>query len=216
MSPFKLRRAAVGQITKLPYSLSCIALVVLAGCFSEEAATVGSTAVESTASLSVNGQCTSALGNAISGGFGRLDGTVFALVPAKTHVCNSDSSHLHVQIQSNGAVYDAAVNLDGQSLSLSAPLKAGAWSEGWHGASSLDYVRDLSVHSNLFRPTSETALERELNVGQRVSVFMSPFSHSGGHLIHRGHSGGHDGAIVIDADTSSPKYLLFTFTQLSF
>jgi hypothetical protein len=195
---------------------TCLALAATSVGCTAETAQQGETDVEQSAASALTGTCTASLGNGLLGGFGRLDGTVFALVEPRTKGCPSDSSHLHVQIQSQGSVYDAAVNLDGLSTTVSAPLAAGPWSDGWHRSVSLDYARDLKVHSANFSPTSLKTLESALTVGKHISMFMTPFSHSGGHLVHRGRTGGHDGAMVIDADTNAPKYVLFTFSQLAF
>src|SRR4051794_24097371 len=55
--------------------------------------------------------CTSSFGAALTNTptFGRLDGYLVAIVPpGGGSACNADSSHLHLQVRMNGAVYDVA------------------------------------------------------------------------------------------------------------
>src|SRR5215831_18533401 len=87
--------------------------------------------------------CTSTFGTALSNTptFGRLDGFLVAIVQPGGGGCNADSSHVHLQVRMNGAVYDVAIDVtDGQTgvddvhsatrdIALPGHL---AWAEGWH------------------------------------------------------------------------------------
>src|SRR5882757_3056191 len=55
--------------------------------------------------------CTSTFGNAMTATFGRLDGFLVAIVPPGSSNCQGDASHIHLQLQVNGAIYDVAVNV---------------------------------------------------------------------------------------------------------
>lgn len=165
--------------------------------------------------------CTSSFGSALSpGGFGRLDGFIVSIVPPGHGACNADSHHVHVQVSSGGATYDVAVNVDsGFLLEKSLPLPGGAWSEGWHAHAKLDYANDLGVHSRDFQSESQTQVTQDvqnaLANANHVSVFANTYSRGGIHLVHR-HGFDDDGAIVIDPLSSSPKLLLFHFSNQSF
>jgi len=171
--------------------------------------------------------CTGSFGSAMSATFGRLDGILVAIVnPNTTSSCRGDDNHIHLQVRVNGAVEDIAVNSASTSgspnidfLALSAPLKGGAWSEGWHPGVLLDYPGNLGVSSGQFAERTPaqltTAVDSALATANHVSIFTTGFDSTGGHLIHRNGSS-HDGAIVINPLSASPKYLLFHFTTQSF
>src|SRR5438132_12017259 len=48
--------------------------------------------------------CTNGFGSALSTSFGRLDGYLVAIVPPGHRGCNGDQTHLHLQVESGGAV----------------------------------------------------------------------------------------------------------------
>ncbi len=163
--------------------------------------------------------CTSSFGSALSTTHGRLDGYLVAIVPASTHGCNGDSSHIHLQVKANGAVYDVAVNLDTLEADTDIALPGGAWAEGWHPNMQLDYPKDLSLHSAAFNATSPTAqrmsIETALANANHVAIFATGYDTSGAHLVHR-QSGGRDGAIVINPLDPKAHVLAFRFTTDSF
>jgi hypothetical protein len=170
--------------------------------------------------------CTNTFGAAMNTTFGRLDGFLVAVVGINGSSCRSDDNHVHLQVLMHNAVYDIAVNIASTSgnpdvdfLTVHAPLKGAAWSEGWHPSQQLDYVNDLGVHSGSFTETTPSQLASlvasDLASANHVSVFATGFDGTGGHLIHRQGSS-HDGAIVINPLSASPQYLLFHFTTQSF
>lgn len=172
----------------------------------------------STDGTATRATCTSSFGNALSASFGRLDGYVYAIVPTGTRDCNADGSHLHLQVKSDGAVYDVAVNLD--ALQAETTHAMSAWSEGWHaGAESLDYPTDLALHANAFAAKSSSAarsdLEAALASANHISIFATGYGPNGAHLVHR-QGGGHDGAIVIDPLSSAPRVIAFRFDKDAF
>lgn len=171
--------------------------------------------------------CTGSFGSQMTTVFGRLDGFLVAIVPINgSSTCRGDDNHLHLQIRVNGQIQDIAVNTASTSgspdvdfLQFNAPLKGGAWSEGWHTGQSFDYATSLGVHSGDFTERTPTTLPgivtSALANANHVSIFTTGFNGTGGDLIHREGSN-HDGAIVINPTTSNPSYLLFHFTDQSF
>jgi hypothetical protein len=154
--------------------------------------------------------CTSTFGQDLTRNFGRLDGFLVSLVPDGTSQCNGDPSHLHLQVQAQGGIYDVAVNLDVLETERDLQLPDGAWTEGWHPGVVLDYVQ-LGLHSGDFTSYSQSQLRQmltdELAQVNHISVFATGYGPTGIHDVHR-NGGGHDGAIVIHP-LSSPSHLLF-------
>jgi hypothetical protein len=169
--------------------------------------------------------CSGSFGRGLSGSFGRLDGYVVSIVPrGGSKTCNGDSTHVHMQVSMQGALYDVAVNVDGgYLLEKNIPLPDGAWSEGWHPSDGLDYSKTLGLKSTDFTSVPEatltTELENALASVNHISVFGSTYtgsdSGSGIHDIHR-QSTNHDGAIFLDPTSAIPQALLFRFSTDSF
>ncbi|HVO30485.1 MAG TPA: hypothetical protein VMV18_07105 [bacterium] len=172
--------------------------------------------------------CTSNFGSGITGGsgtFGRLDGYLVSIVPpGSTSGCNDDSSHVHLQIQMHGGIYDVAVNVHdntgGNVLFTESDIADpdGSWSEGWHAGDTLDYV-NLGLHASAFTAMSESSLsqkiEAELAQANHVSVFATAYGPAGVHDVHR-QSGGNDGAIVIQPLSGTAHVLFFHFADQTF
>jgi len=168
------------------------------------------------------------LGVSLTDGFGRLDGTVLAVVkPSDTQCYLPNSDHLVLQVLWAGEAYRMVVNVqssfgDPDVFYLVTPnVPAGApWQEGWHPGATLDYVADLGLSSGDFSqlalaPLSD-AIADEITLGQKVSVYalVEGFP-SSAHQIHR-NGGGEDGAIVLDPDSPSPRALVFHFANQTF
>jgi hypothetical protein len=175
--------------------------------------------------------CASTFGSALTASFGRVDGTVLAIVPPGDMRCAQiNSDHLVVQVSVNGAAYRMVVNVLSTGTdpnirirTLDAPLPAPAFAEGWHPSLSLDYATDLSVHSD---PTwtghsladATTLITDAITLGTPISIYATS---TGGthadstHLIHR-HAAHDDGAIVIDPTSATPHWLLFSFADQTF
>jgi hypothetical protein len=162
--------------------------------------------------------CTNNYGSALSRSFGRLDGFLMSIVPVGQHDCNGDSSHLHLQIQAQGGIYDVAVNLDVEFTERDLALPDGPWQEGWHTGIGLDYVQ-LGLHSGDFTAISPSALAdkltAELAQANHISVFATGYGPTGVHDVHR-NGGGRDGAIVIQPLSRPAHLLFFHFTDQSF
>ncbi len=176
--------------------------------------------------------CAATFGKALTSAFGRLDGTLLAVVtPTDTQCAQPNSDHLIVQVKVNGAAYRMVVNIlstvagvDPRVLldEVEAPLPSPAWSEGWHPGVTLDYVTTLAVHSDDFTPYEMNALvtrvSERLTLGAPISVYATS---TGGtkadsaHLIHRNQAG-KDGAIVVDPQGAKPSFLLFHFAEQTF
>ena len=176
--------------------------------------------------------CATTFGSALTNAFGRLDGTVLAIVPPNDQACAlPNSTHLVIQVTIAGVAYRMVVDVVSDQLSeagsdddllyeINAPLAAGPWSEGWHPGVALDYVTTLAVHSTSFAPIAEGALvdriTSEIALGAHISVFAtSDGEPNSAHLVHRNATNA-DGAIVIGPDSTNPHYILLRFSEQSF
>jgi hypothetical protein len=172
--------------------------------------------------------CATSFGDALTNAFGRLDGTVLAVVPPNDQTCAMPNmTHLVVQVTMNGAAYRMVVDVlsddgdpDVSFYEMNAPLKDGAWAEGWHAGVSLDYVLTLDVHSTSFTSMTQANLvakvTSEITLGSKVSFFATSMDEpTSAHLVHRNLTN-QDGAIVLGPDTGSPHYLLFRFSDQTF
>ncbi len=174
--------------------------------------------------------CTATFGSDLTAPYGRLDGTVLAILEPGNQSCpRPNSTHIVLEVAAKGSNYRMVVNVqsdfagadpDVRFQSLHAPLPAPAWGEGWHADAVLDYVTTLNVHSTSgFTATKMTELAPKvadaLTVGAKVSVYASTSGGDSAHLIHRNQTN-QDGAIVIDPDGTSPTFLLFHFAEQTF
>lgn len=170
-------------------------------------------------------RCTGTFGTALTAPYGRLDGTVLAVVPPAHPTCpRPNSDHLVLEVKANGAAYRMVVNVqsdvgpDTRVLYLEKAAALDGFAEGWHAAAALDYVTTLAVHKADFAPRTLAELTQlitdRLTPDAPVSVFASTSGGDSAHLIHRNLTD-QDGAIVVDP-TGSPLYLLFAFADQSF
>jgi len=172
--------------------------------------------------------CASVFGTELTNSYGRLDGTVVAVVaPADTQCALPNNDHVVVQLQMDGGVYRMVVNVlstigdpNVRFRTLDAPLRGGPWSEGWHTAVTLDYPTDLGVHTDAgFTPVPMAQLVplvvAPIDLGAKVSIYGTSSGGASGHLIHRNGSS-HDGAIVVNPESPTAHWLLFHFPQQSF
>ncbi len=173
--------------------------------------------------------CAPTFGTALTAGFGRVDGTIVAVVqPKDTQCALPNNDHLILQVRMLGAVYRMVVNVQSDRAGadvrvsyLEKPVKlpAPAWAEGWHTGLKLDYVADFGAKSADFTPFALTELSAKvadvLPLSAKVSVYSDTSGGASTHLIHR-NDGVKDGAIVLDPEGPSPRALLFRFATQSF
>jgi len=172
--------------------------------------------------------CVGSFGQDLPDGFGRMDGTIVAVVPPLHPTCPaSNDDHLILEIRQGGHVYRMVTavistvgNPDMAFIDHAAPLAGPAWSEGWHTGVAFDFVTDLGLHRLDFAPRAEAdlvySLNQRLEVGAKVSVFATvEHDPSTAHLVHRTGDNSTDGAIVIDPDTA-PHYLAMRFDNQLF
>lgn len=165
-------------------------------------------------------------GTAVNTSYGRLDGTlVYVVGIGQSRSCNGDDSHVHLQVEVNGSVYDVAVDIGTnndevglEETTVAAP--GGAWSEGWHGSDSLSY-KSIGVHSSdmpLTAPhTLGSNLENLLVSTSQVSIFCTGYSQDNGcHDVHYDDGSGRDGAIVLDPSSETSPVIFFRFSSQSF
>lgn len=193
--------------------------------------TDASVAVDALDAFVPTGKCADTFGSALTAGFGRIDGTVYAVQkPSDTACVLPNKDHVVLQVLMNSAVYRLVVNVQSDRAgadpkiriaTLPHALPAPAFAEGWHLDAPLDYVTSLGAHSDAsFTPlTLDEATSRiaaEVKVGDLVAVYGESGAGrpESAHLIHRNKTN-QDGAIVI-RPTTSPKLLLFHFDNQTF
>jgi len=174
-------------------------------------------------------RCASTFGNGLTRAFGRLDGTVLAVVTPEDQQCaKPNSDHVVLQVLVNGSAYRMVINVQSSSSEprvffreVDRAMVGAPWEEGWHPNVGLDYVADLDQHGPFTPyPMGELVamVESAIALDDKVSVFATS---SGGtradsaHLIHR-NGRGNDGAVVLGAASSHPHWLLFHFDQQTF
>lgn len=163
--------------------------------------------------------CVSTLGNGLSPAHGRLDGTLVSIVGVNERGCPSDSSHLHLQVKMNSAVYDIAINLDGLEGETDAHMPGIAYAEGWHPMS-LDYVGDLGLHSTAITLASPGPIRDRvvtaLAKANHISIFGTGYPGSdGAHIVHY-KGAGLDGAIVVNPSAPQAHVIAFRFDNDTF
>jgi len=173
--------------------------------------------------------CATTFGSALTDAFGRLDGTVLAVIPPGYQGCaQPNSTHTVVQVMVAGAAYRMVVNVLSTSNQphvflgeVDEPLAGPAFGEGWHPGTQLDYVTTLGVTKAQFSEADETTAAARvydmIELDQPISVFATssgPPQADSAHLIHR-NAPNADGAIVLTPATS-PHYLLTAFDDQSF
>ncbi len=174
--------------------------------------------------------CATVFGSSLTTAFGRLDGTVRAVVPPGHPTCPlPNGTHVVLQVTMADQVYRMVINvLSDQGppnvyfRTLDAPLAGDAWADGWHPGTALDYVSTLQVTSASFASHTMTEMvdlvTQPIELGANISVFAT--SSGGGnagnaHLVHRNQPNA-DGAIVVGPDTANPHYLLVRFDEQAF
>lgn len=168
------------------------------------------------------------LGMGLTSAFGRLDGTVLAVVkPSDTGCYLPNGDHVVLQVLWGGLAYRMVINIQSSFgdpdvfyLVNDGGPEGLVWEEGWHPGLTFDYVADLGIHAGVFKqvPMAELAdqIADEITLGQKVSVYGTSDGYpSSAHKIHR-NGGGHDGAIVLDPDSATPRVMLFHFANQSF
>ncbi len=166
-------------------------------------------------------------GTAVSTEHGRLDGTlVYVVDVGQGKQCNGDDSHVHLQVEVSGSIYDVAVDIGTApndevgyyEETLAVP--GGAWAEGWHGADSLAYP-SLGLHSTSF-PTTDPGtvgaqVEALLTTTTKISIFCKGYPQGNGcHDVHYEDGTGEDGAIVLDPTAAMSPVLFFRFSTQTF
>ena len=178
-----------------------------------------------------SGKCADTFGSELTAGFGRIDGTIYAVQkPTDTSCAMPNGDHVILQVLMHGAVYRLVVNVqsdrDGgdpriQIATLDHALPSPPFAEGWHLPAPLDYVTTLGVHADAsFTPLSladaTATIVAALKVGDPVAVYGTSGAGrpESAHLIHR-NATNQDGAIVI-TPTTSPKFMVFHFDNQTF
>jgi hypothetical protein len=173
--------------------------------------------------------CTSNFGTGLTAAptFGRLDGFLVAIVPPGNGGCNADSSHVHLQVRMNSAIYDVAIDVTDAmtgvddvhttTKDMAMPVST-PWTEGWHTALLDDYV-SLGVHSTDLpletKASMVSTLMTDLATANHVSIYATTYGSDGTHLVHR-NGGGHDGAVVTEPLSIPSHVRFFSFTSQTF
>ncbi len=181
----------------------------------------------STTDASKSAGCASTFGTALPSGYGRLDGTVVAVVAPGDKICTaSNRDHIVLEVSMDGAVYRMVVNVVSTVAGVSPDvfyqelphaLPTPAFAEGFHADVTLDYPTTLGLHIDDagWKATPMATLVDEvtaaLDVGAKVSVYSQGSGGDSTHLVHR-YGGNTDGAIVVDP-TGTPRFLVFHFAN---
>lgn len=191
-------------------------------------------AADAGADTGLTGKCADKFGSALTEGFGRIDGVVYAVQkPSDTTCAMPNKDHVVLQVLMNGAVYRMVVNVESDRggdakirvSTVPHAMPAPPFEEGWHTGLPLDYANILGVHSGDggFAPlTLDEAVAKiaaEVKVGDEVAVYATSGAGrpESTHLIHRNDPGkNEDGAIVIAPSSASPKFMLFHFADQTF
>lgn len=179
----------------------------------------------------LTGKCADEFGSALTEGFGRLDGVVYAVQkPSDTACVMPNKDHVVVQVLMGGAVYRMVVNVESDrgldrrvrlAEVRSKALPAPAFGEGWHAGVTLDYAATLDAHSDDFTPFTMDELVARIADALVVGAPVSVYATSGAgrpestHLIHRNKTDA-DGALVVAPRSASPTFLLFAFDGQAF
>jgi hypothetical protein len=172
----------------------------------------------------LSGQCADSFGAALTEGFGRIDGVVYALQMPDDQTCAMPNrDHLIVQVLMSGAVYRMVVNTDVKMVAVDHALPAPAFAEGWHAGVALDYPTTLDAHSPAFAATDPSTLVNDViarfHPGDPVAVYATSGAGrpESAHLVHRNPTVANtDGAIVVAPNSAAPKFLLFAFADQTF
>jgi len=187
----------------------------------------GGTTSSSTTPIDKAKDCTDTFGSALTNAFGRIDGTVLAVLkPTDLQCPMPNSDHVIIEVVMNGDAYRMVVNVlstfgdpDVSYLAIDHALPAPAWSEGWHTGVALDYAADLGVKSGDFTPYPMAELSDmvvdEISLGEKISVYASSSGGASAHKVHR-NDGKIDGAIVVHPDAANARALLFHFSDQMF
>jgi hypothetical protein len=170
--------------------------------------------------------CVDTFGQSLGDGFGRLDGTLVAVVPPGSSCPRPNSTHIILEIRVGSEVYrmvTAVVSTIGNpNMAIAerdAPLAGPPWSEGWHLGVTFDFVDTMGLHRLDFAPKSKAemtaAITAPLEPGAHISVFGTVEGQpDSGHLVHR-NTPGADGAIVVGPE-ASPHYVMLRFDNQLF
>lgn len=176
-------------------------------------------------------RCASQFGSALTNAFGRVDGTVVAVVPpADPNCAMRNDDHIVVQVNFDGGVHRMVINIESsfgdpriRLRQLSAPLPAPAFEAGWHPGLRLDYPSQLSVHSDggwtpLTLREAAARVYDLVEVGTPISVYATSSGGSFAASAHKVHRNGNntDGALVLNPTSASPTWVLFHFANQTF
>jgi len=175
-------------------------------------------------------RCAATFGDALTAPYGRLDGTVLAIVVPGNEACaKPNRDHVIVQLSMGGAAYRVVINVqsdrgddpDVRVRELSHALVGPTFAPGWHTDAALDYPSDLGIHSTdpewraQDLPTLVRTIEDAVVLDENASAFVSTSGGDSSHLVHRNRTG-QDGALVLGADGPAPRWLTFHFATQTF
>ena len=175
--------------------------------------------------------CVGTFGTALTEGFGRIDGTLVAIVTPDDQQCPMpNGTHVVLEVRMNGDVYRLVTSSESTLAGsdprvavreIHASLPSPAFAEGWHTDAPLGYATTLAQHSTDFTPKTREEIAARIvelaRIGQPVSVYATSGAGrpESAHLVHYNGSN-NDGAIVIDPTSPSPTWLLFRFADQTF
>jgi hypothetical protein len=174
-------------------------------------------------------KCATTFGTEMSAAFGRIDGTLHAIVRPQDKQCSMpNSTHIALDVEMNGALYRLLARVyDDQTpggmmfyAEKDASLPAPAFSPGWHAGATLGYVSNLGVHVADFKETPQAPLIQDVlcavTLGDPIAIYATGYGPDGGHDVHKTTGNAADGAIVVRPDQPTSRFLLFHFVNQTF
>jgi hypothetical protein len=172
--------------------------------------------------------CADTFGTELTQKFGRIDGTLFAIVKPEDQECTRpNSAHVNLEVMMHGAVYRMLINVESDQtqdarvrfFATDATLPESPWEEGWHTTGTpIDYGQTFGVHSTSFTPYVKADLVKlilsEVKIGDKLAIYATGFGEDGGHNIHR-NGANNDGAVIVNPDGKA-RVLLFHFEGQTF
>lgn len=128
-----------------------------------------------------------------------------------------DAYRVVVNVALTRAGVDPAVRFGELTHALPVPT----WNEGFHSVVGLDYARDLGLHaaqSPFERVEAAALVDRvvaRLTPGDPVAVYSQGSGGSSTHIVHR-NGQSDDGAIVLDPQGTTPRWMVFHFENQAF
>ncbi|MFI5300277.1 MAG: hypothetical protein ACHREM_19485 [Polyangiales bacterium] len=167
----------------------------------------------------------SGLGKAIPvNGYGALEGELVHIEAAGSHACDSNSSHVVLQVQANSATYEIAIDIGSTGSGVGYTTKdipATLPAQGWTVVA-YDYVSNLGLHSTDMPINTPSANSAFVVSALANTSFLTIHGRgytdgTGAHDVHR-NSGDRDGVLILHGQGAggSDRAIAFRFDTDTF